>query len=264
MSMLRRVLAVCRFELAKSWTWRRTLVALVLALFPPIMLALIAFYANLEGDAEVATFYQLVMVFLVGLVCILALLLRASTNVYTELEERTWVFVATRPRGRIALILGKYLAAFISAMVICLVALTLSVALGDRLGVFNDVIHSWLTLLATFAVAAAAYSAVFSLLGAVFYRRAMVFAAGFTLLFELLLASVPALISRFTIRYHVQELGFRWVGWFLPFPESDFRITFPQQPLWHHILALALITCLSLAAACLTVVHRQFITADET
>lgn len=264
MGELRRILAVCRFELARSWTWRRAIVSLVLALFPPVMLGLITYYARLDGDAEAAEFFVFVMIFLVGLVCVLSLLLRASTNVYTELEEKSWIFVATRPLGRVSMILGKYLAAVLSSFAICVVAITLSMALGEQIGAFSDVVHSWLTTLATFGVATAAYAAVYSLIGAVFYRRAMVLAAGYTLLFELFLANVPALISRFTVRYHVQELGLRWIGWFPPIPQDDFRIAFPLQPMWIHWMAIVLFIGISLTVACLMVVHREFITADET
>ncbi len=264
MIALRRILAVCRYELERSLTPQRIMLAAVLALFPPVMLGLVTYYSELAREGQIGAFFEFVLIFLVGIVCLLALLLWASTNVYSELEEKTWIYVACRPYGRVAMIGGKCLAAALSAFAVCFTAITLSVAIGARMNVFEDAIRSWLTLLAIFGLASLTYAAVFSMIGALFYRRAMVFSAGYVVLFELVFPNLPALISKFTVRYHLQELGLRWLGWFLPQGEQAYRDVYPAISTWIHWVALTLIIGLCLTIACVTVVYRQFLTADET
>lgn len=265
MMTMHQVLAVWSYELSRSMTLQRLALAGVLALFPPVMLGLVTYYSRISHEAPpIGVFFPFVLLFLVGIVCLLALLLWASTNVYSELEEKTWIYIASRPAGRIAMICGKYLAAASCAYAVCVVAITLCVAIGARHGVFADAVHSWLTLLLIFGLATLAYGAVFSLIGALFYRRAMVFSAGFIVLFEVILPNLPALISKFTVRYHVQELALRWMEWFLPTTEQEYRMIYPALNPWLHGTALLLFVIGGVSIACFVVVHRQFITADET
>jgi ABC-type transport system involved in multi-copper enzyme maturation permease subunit len=60
-------------------------------------------------------------------VCLLGLLLWATPNVHSELEGRTWIYLAVRPDGKAMVLLGKYLTAVAWSASACLLALTISV-----------------------------------------------------------------------------------------------------------------------------------------
>ena len=166
----------------------------------------------------VQSFVPFAIVFLVSLVCLLSLLLWATPNVYSELEGKSWSFIASRPGGRISIYLGKFLASVFVSFGICLVAMSLSVLVADRLLSLPGAQRLWISLCGIYLLACFVYGAIFSMLGTLFYKRAMVVAAGYLIGSEMFLATVPAVISKLTMRYHLQELGISWIGFFfLPF-----------------------------------------------
>ena len=82
-----------------------------------------------EMPAEVS---QTLILLLVGLVTVLSLLLWATPNVHSELEGKSWVFIASRPGGRISNFLGKYMAAVYSSFLVSWASATLQVAYLNR------------------------------------------------------------------------------------------------------------------------------------
>jgi len=74
------------------------------------------------------------------------------------------------------------------------------------------------------------------LIGTIFVKRAMVVGAGFLIGVEGILAILPAVVAKFTMSYHLRETGLAWLGWFVPYSESDYRAQFgPGWPVWMHI-----------------------------
>ena len=207
---LNGALATCSFELRRSFTFQRTSVSVVLALFPPVMLGLLIAGTEMSGDSQARSvmqdFTKLITVLMVSLVCLLSLLLWATPNVYSELEGKSWSFVASRPGGRISIFLGKFLAAFLVSLSISVSAISLCVLLASlRLGI-EDPQGMWLAMCGVFLFACSVYAAVFSLIGTFFINRAMVVAAGYLIGSDIVMASIPgALINKITIRYHLQE-----------------------------------------------------------
>jgi hypothetical protein len=265
MISISQTLSICLFEFKRSLTFGRLIAYFVLALFPPAMILLIAKVSALNH-------YKPNIMFLTFVVCILALLLWATPNVYSELESRNWLFVTTRPRGRLSILLGKFLAASLSAMLVCFVAIWLSCGIvllfvgRHRADVWTDV-ASFLPKFTIIAmIACLEYSAVFSLIGVLFQRRAMVIAAVYALANEMLFALIPALISQFSIRYHLLGLSLSWLGWFLPVPQPDIDVMemwFASLPLWANLLVLAVVPFVLLAGAGYVIRNREYITADE-
>jgi ABC-type transport system involved in multi-copper enzyme maturation permease subunit len=260
-----QILSVCLFEFKRSLTVGRLIAYFVLALFPPAMILLIARVSAL-------TYYKLIIMFLTYVVCLLALLLWATPNVYSELESRNWLFVTARPRGRISILLGKFLAASLSAMLVCAIAILLSgLIVGLHVGrlredVMGDLMSFLPRCLAIAALACIEYAAVFSLIGVFFQRRAMVMATVYILGVEMLFAVIPALISRLSVRYHLAGVTLSWLGWFLPGekPEIDYyEMWFVGLPLWVNIVVLALLPIGVLFAAGYVIRNREYITADE-
>ncbi len=259
------IFSVCGFEFKRSLTLGRLLAFAVLSLFPPAMILLISRVAP-------PTSFKFLIMFLTYVVCVLSLLLWATPNVYAELESRNWLFVTSRPRGRVSLLLGKYLASAISAFLVCLIAISLSsliIALSygryrpDTLG---ELAHFWPRLILIAGIGCFDYAAVFSFFGVLFQRRAMVMAVLYTLVVELLFAAVPALITRFSIRYHLMGISYALLGWFAPGPEPDkelFELFYANLPVWANVLILALIPVGVLSAAIYVIRNREYLTVDE-
>jgi ABC-type transport system involved in multi-copper enzyme maturation permease subunit len=265
MMSIPQILSVCAFELRRSLTVGRIFAFLVLSLFPPAMVLLIS---RVSPHLE----HQFLIMLLTYIVSILALLLWATPNVYAELESRNWLFLTTRPRGRTSLLFGKYLAAGISGTAVGFIALSLSVLViattvgRFRSDVLSELVHFWsrfsiITLIANFE-----YAAVFSLIGVLFQRKAMIVATIYAMGFELLFAIVPALITKFSVRYHLLGLSLAWVGWFFPGEKWDqelYEMWLADLPLWANILVLGSLPFFVLAAAAYIIRVREYITVDE-
>jgi len=242
----RGAMATCAFELRRSMSAQRISVSVGLALFPPVMLSLLilgAKMSDMDGGAMMIDSSQFLAVFLTALVLLLSLLLWATPNVYSELEGKSWLFVASRPSGRTSIFLGKFMAS---------VAVSLL----------------WLAMNIVYFLATLIYAAVFSLIGAMFVKRAMVVGAGFLIGFDVFLASLPgALINRFTVRHHLQEIGIATMGWFFPTPagsEKEYRFIYGQQwPMWIHVTLLLVATLVLLIVGVKVISSREYVTSDQ-
>lgn len=263
MTWLNGALATCRFELKRSMTLQRLAVSSVLALFPPGM----AFVSLAIPGNGVAEFIEFFIILQVALVTSLSLLLWATPIVFTEIEGKSWVFLASRPGGRISIYIGKYLAAVIFTSMIAFFAITLSMMVATAFGTLAAPIYKWACLCLIFIIAAFGYGAVFSLIGTLLFKRSMVLAAGYMIAWEGIIANFPAIINRMTLRYHLQSLGIEWLGYFLPegmFP-FEYYVSLYGEPNWlFHFPLLGIVTVLLVSAGCLVIVNRQYITSDET
>jgi len=270
-------IATCRFELMRSFSIQRLSIMAALALFPPALVTLVLGASRVvesnvpdpnlvEGVVVLQSSTPFLIIFLTSLVCLLSLLLWATPNVYAELEGRGWGFVASRPGGRIAIYLGKYAAAVIISFSISLLAMSLSVLVASQLNLIVDPKQLWLSLTAIFLLASLSYGAVFSMLGTIFFKRAMVVAAGYLVGSEIFVASIPALIGKLTIRFHLQELGIHWIGFFLPVDnEPEYRLIFGSAlPIWVHLVSLLGGAVITMLVGAIVITHRQYITSDES
>ena len=249
------------FELRRSFSGQRLSIALVLGLFPPFIM----FMVFRTADASVYSVAELLMALMLWLVGLLSLILWLPPGIYSELEGQTWILSTSRPYGRVSLIIGKYMAAAI--WTISVLSMAYAITWGICLQFFDLQEFAWgffqLSLLA-----AMAYGAVFSLLSVVALKRAMGFAVGYVFVSEILLASVPALVQKFTIRYHLQSIGLATI--------SDFgldRINDQQfvnnvilnepLPLWGNYVCLIAGSLAIISAAIVVVNWRQLITVHE-
>ena len=263
--------ATCMFELRRSMSAQRVSVTAGLALFPPAMLALLIFGAkvsNADGGALMVDSAQFLAVFLTALVLLLGLLLWATPNVYSELEGKSWLFIASRPHGRSSVFLGKFMASVLVSLTICFVAVSLCVLVIKRNNETIEPIHLWLSMNFVYLLATLIYAAVFSLIGVVFVKRAMVVGAGFLIGFDVFLASLPgALINRFTVRHHLQEIGIATMGWFFPAPagsEKEYRFIYGQEwATWIHVTLILVATILLLIAGAKVISSREYVTSDQ-
>ena len=263
--------ATCMFELRRSMSVQRISVSIGMALFPPAMLSLLIFGAKVssaDGGAQMIDSAQFLAVFLTALVLLLSLLLWATPNVYSELEGKSWLFVASRPAGRTLIFLGKFMASVVVSLAICFTAITLCVLVIRSTNETINPIRLWLTMNVVYFLATLIYAAVFSLIGVVFVKRAMVVGAGFLIGFDVFLASLPgALINRFTVRHHLQEVGIATMGWFFPAnagSEQDYRNIYGQEwATWIHVTIVLSVTLLLLIIGAKVISPREYVTSDQ-
>lgn len=267
MMWIKGAIATCFFELKRSFTLQRGMVAAVLSLFPPAMVFLLLFVAFTQNAQEIIGELKMMVVLLVSLVCVLSILLWATPNVYSELEGKSWIFSASRPKGRTSLLLGKYLASVFYSFMVCEIAICLSLFLAV---VFNvpsrDVLADWAALSGIFLLGSITFGAIFSLIGTLFFKRAMVVGAVYVIVVECICGMMPSLIGKFTFQYHLRSLGLEWLGFFLPPPFEDktYKIIYGDHEQWFHLACLGGATIVILGIAIVIINWRQYITSDET
>lgn len=262
LTWLRGTLSTCSFELVRSLSAQRLILLTLLAAFPAGIILLIGVSAGKQGFQ--LPFMETLIILLVGLVGVLALLLTASTGIYSELEGKSWVYLACRPFGRMATVIGKYLAAVILSYGVSLLAATLAVMAAQWRGNLPHPEHFWLVTAGLLLLACVTYAAMFTLIGTLFHRRSLVICAAYMIVVEFMLANIPALIRGLTIRCHLQELAILGYGWIVPLQEEPYRLLYGEYPAWMNLGALLLFTLLTLGASAFFVMNREFITADET
>lgn len=259
--------ATFTFEVRRSFSVHRLMVAIGLALFPPAMLNVVGQIAFSRGSSvagDVGNNMLFALVFLVALVCVLMLLLWATPNVHSELEGKTWHFLVVRPGGRIACFLGKYLVAVSVSFATTLVSLAGCVLVVDRYNGLEDPLYTLACLAGVYGLACIVYGAIFSLIGTIFIKRAMLVGAGFLIGVEGILAILPAVVSKVTMSYHLRETGLNWIGWFVPYSKTDYELHFgPPWPVWMHIVSIFVMTAVALIAGMIVITNRQYITSEE-
>ena len=260
MKIFSRAFATCQFELKRSMTPQRLSISAVLSLFPPVMLVLMMSISQAGNAFNITEF---LVVFLVAMVCMLSLLLWATPNVSAELEGRSWMFIASRPQGRLANVLGKYLASVIFSYSICLIATTICIPLAVVLDQVEDPIHLWISYNTVFLLACITYGAVLSLIGTLFYRRAMVIGAAYIVGFEAIVGRIPAVVGKISASHHLQNLGMHWNPRLKLQIDSVTEIPTTLTDQWISFSALGAMTLIAIVAACLVIATREYASAEE-
>jgi ABC-type transport system involved in multi-copper enzyme maturation permease subunit len=250
------VWAVAAFQVGRLLTWQRLALAAVGAVFPAAVLLAVtrATRGALESDLAVAMLYALVP----EAVCMLGLLLTMCPAVADELERGTWAHVATRPRGRQALLLGTWLAAVIWTGTVALVAVALALAVAD--------VDRPLSVAATFAalvlLSCAGRGALFAVPAVVVPRRALVTSVGVAIVVEFLAGTIPAVVNQATVSLRLRSLLVHWMGWNRKLP-VEMQLFVDPRPAWVHVVAVGVLVALLLAVAVFVLERRQFPPSDE-
>jgi len=250
--------AVFLFEWKRSLTIPRMAWWLVLAGFPVFIIGVIRLVANSTVDPPPR---ELWIGFLFGLgpmlVTMLGTMLWVTPAVSAELERRSWVYLAVRPHGGEAVLVGKYLAAVTWVIPPVLAGLTIAVPLTG----LEDGFQIWWALVRLVCLSTPAYAAVYLLLGTVLPRRGLVLAVGYSLVFELVISFVPAVINKLTVHHRLQALLLWWCQLEIP---QELATLFGNTPPWQHVLVLLLYPP-ALIAASIAVLHfSEFSAAAES
>jgi len=255
-----KILTVIRFEMRRTRTDARAATWMVMVLFPAGLLALYRLEAETTPDF-VPPPEEFLGVVLYGLipqvVCLLGLLLWVAPVLQAELEGRTWIYLAVRPGGKFATLIGKYLNGIAWTASAALLGLTIGMLAG-RLHV-SEPVRLWFVMALLICFSCFAYGAAYSVIGALFHRRAMVVSVAYILILEVVISNLPALINRFTVQHHLFNLLFLWMDWDVP---DDVRMLVGTQPAWQHVAALVAYTLFMLTAASLILRWRQYVTSD--
>lgn len=258
-NFIKATAAMTLSELRHSITGKKMSAAIVLAGFPPAIM----FILLRTADEFMVRSPELILSVLLWMIGLLSLLLWLPANIATELEGQTWIFATSRPYGRAILLLGKYFSAVIWTLLIEAAAFT-----GAVLACWQSInlsVHAP-GLIPIIILAAFAYGAVFSLLGVLALKKAMGFAVGYCLVSEILIAMVPALVQKFTVRSHLQALGFHWVSDFEALKLDDLSRLFQTPdplPIWGNVAALITMSVTLLGLAIAIANYRQYLTQAE-
>jgi ABC-type transport system involved in multi-copper enzyme maturation permease subunit len=273
--------SVLKFELKRSLTPGRIAAWLLLVSFPIFVVSVIKYYEPPETTEQV--WGVLLFGLIPEVICLFGLLLWATPVVQAELEGRTWIYLAVRPRGRVSVLLGKFLTAvvwtatagWLSATVCTFVAnpldlseawealLTLEPSGKEWQAAFSSLGRMWLTMMALVGLSACAYGALYCLLGALFHRRAMVVAVAYTLVFEFLVSLIPAVINKLTVQYRLRNLLFTWMDWKEDLPDGA-SLLLGDEPFWVHLAVLAGLTIALLLIATQIIQKMEYVSAEES
>ena len=262
--------ATFRYELRKSVTAGRVLWWFVLAALPVAITLLSRWVQNQQAKElrpaldpdTLDSFWSLLLYVTVPCVsCAMSALLTAGPAVATELEQRSWIYLATRPHGITWLLLGKFLVASVWAFTAATAGTLIAIALINA--PHRTQILSGILSLA--ALSAPAYSAAYLLLGAIFPRRSMVFCVMYTGGVEVILGSFPAIINRITVQFRLRSLLVQW----LPLddtirnsPAMEYAVGTSSPT--SHIVGIATLTLAFVIAAITLTRFREFTSATET
>ena len=252
------------------YEWKRTLTLgriawwFAMAAFPVMITILIRTLSDLERipdiEAQKST-WSVTLYVLIPCVCVaLSVLLTAAPAVASELEQRSWAYLATRPNGIFWLLLGKYLVSVTWGTTAAWLGTFLSVALCGM----NEPVRMMLSLSTLSLLSALAYSAVYMLVGAIFPKRAMVFCMMYTVIVELVFGSIPAVINRMTVQFRLRTLFVNWMP-------LDERIK--NESVFQYVMAdgssivqcfwLLTMSVLFLVAAIVVAHRKEFTSATE-
>lgn len=245
---------VLRFELGRSRTFGRVALWLILVIFPVVITAILRWQIPVNRIEPWGT----MLYFLVPeVICLLGLLLWATPSISSELEGQTWIYLATRPRGRTLVVLGKYATAVLwtfSAAAVAIAACSCIIGGEDAFGLW------WkLTALAWFSCIA--HGALYLLIGLLAFRRTMVAAVIYTVVVEFGLSFVPAVVNQLTINYRLRGLLAGWTDW--QAVRSLAEISLGVEPTSHHLIGLGIATGVFLVAAIWRVRTAEFPTQQD-
>lgn len=183
---------------------RRLLAALCLAL-SPVALALIWKAApGRSGFSPELTYNVMCGMLLFGFVLVMSSAVFGSGAVSTEIEQRTIVYLLTRPVRRWIILAGKWLAALLFIVVLCEVSVTLlALAVWGGAGLRQPTV---LRDLAILPVGALAYASLFVLV-ATLLNRPLMYSLGFAFGWEAWVPNMPGNFAKLSLMSWLRALS---------------------------------------------------------
>ncbi len=261
----RRVLSVFAFECWRTFTWTRIGGWLLLVAFPIFIVTIMKYYdAQADPMAGLPHLTNLAwgMVFFAlipEVISLFGLLLWATPVVHAEMEGRTWIYLAVRPKGRVSVLLGKYLAAVVWTSLAGWCSATICVWIVQPAAPMR----MWGVMVLLVALSCAAYGALYAMIGTLFHQRAMVIAVGYTLVFEFIVSMIPALFNKFTISYRLRNLLFYWLDLRGELSVEGATVLLGNESVWVHLAVLVGMTATLLVVAMQIIQRKEYATTRE-
>ncbi|MEO2050089.1 MAG: ABC transporter permease subunit [Pirellulales bacterium] len=259
--------AVFFFEWQRALTPARVVWWFILTLFPIFIITLARLTFNTmpryehrppgESWPQQEPWLLFLFALIPMLVSMLGSLLWTAPVISSELERQSWTYLAVRPHGKTALLLGKYLAAVTWVLSAALLGLSVCVVITQA----EDPWHLWSTIAKLACISCPAYAALYMALGTLFPQRAMAIAVAYTLVFELVVSWVPAIINKLTVQYRLLALLQDWGS--ITFG-NEMLILFGYSPAWIHLSMLAGSTACLLILSIVMVNLRELTTTNGT
>ncbi len=256
--MIGNVKAVVLFEWKRALTLPRMSWSLVLAIFPVFIVSIARFNYD-TGDWTDEGIYFVLYALIPMLVAMLGTFLWTTPAVSAELERKSWVYLTVRPYGSTAVLLGKYVAAVTWVIPPAVIAVTASVLIAQP----SQPGKAWTILTDLTLLAIPGYAAVYLLIGVVLPKRSMAIAVVYSLVFEVVLSNIPAVINQLTVQYRLRSLLVNWT-------EMDFGGVLSEQilgkpkPSVLHIVSLLIFTLIMLSLSVVVIRLREFSSAAES
>ncbi len=259
------LLAIYKFELKRILTPGRAFWWLVVAAFPVAITFLMSTYLVPPRQAppeQIGTVFTIALYFLApSVACMLGVLLTAAPTVATELEQHSWVYLATRPNGLFHLLIGKYLVAVTWASSATILGVLVSIPI-------SRIYFKWeaaVALTGLSVLSALAYAALYMIIGTVFHARAMVFCVAYTAGVELFLGMFPAVVNRLTIQFRLRSLLFHWTTHDKAvLPDEAMQYIASNESAFLQVVWLAALSAVFISVALVVVQVREFTTAAES
>lgn len=203
---------------------KKTIFMLALAFLPVV----IAIYYRLSGRQESITPEQavsFVMMFILTLISLVMALFYGTSLIADEVDSKTIIYLFTRPIRKYSIILAKYLAYLLSAIII-LIPPTIITFLIISIGSLNssDFLNSLIVFgkqIAVITTGLIVYGAIFLFFGA-WRKHAMIIGLLFAFGWEKIILMVPGAVRRFSVVHYLLSIFPRGVL------QSGFRILPPM------------------------------------
>ena len=256
-------IGVFKLELARTLTLGRIVTWFAMALFPPTLIGIASWQIGRQSGmsaAEMNLGYSVMLFVLIPqIVTVLSLLLWATPIVHSELEAQTWVYAVVRPGARRAVLLGKYCIAVLWTFTSASVALSLAVPFTT----LTRPVHTWCVLCLLNLVSALAYAALFTTIGTLFQKRAMVTAFLYGIFVEAILSTLPATINQLTVSFRLRSILFQMLDLDLSVAAEMARFFDTTSSVAMHLFCLTIFTVLLLCIAFWRVQATQFVWQSE-
>ncbi|MCJ7610625.1 MAG: ABC transporter permease [Candidatus Aminicenantes bacterium] len=238
---------------------RRTQFFFVLSSLPVLLAVFLRLQQTLSLSRRNITglfFYSnVILPFYVQFLVLMLALFLGTSIVLEEVEGRTLPYLISRPLPRPSIILGKYGASAMLALLMIDIGLVASFLILNAEGL-GDLSFDLVLLrdLAVLDLGLLCYLALFTFLGALL-KRAVLFGLLFCFGWENVLIYFPGLTQKLAIAHYLKSL--------IPQPPSSgfafLRFNLEPSPPLTAVLVLIILTAVFLAAACLTFSLKEYL-----
>lgn len=241
---------------------RKTKVFYLMSLFPVIMAVIIKssqLFSVGSSMAGIQIFSNMIMTFYLQFLILILSLFFGTSVCSEEIENKTLTYLTTRPIPKSAIILGKYAAYSLLAVLMVVMGLTASFFILNFEKLLDFSLYSFLLKdIGVLSLGVICYMALFTLIGT-FLQRSIIVGLIFSFGWENVIQYFPGSTQKFAIVHYLKSL--------LPSHYSGGKFSillFQLEPTstGTAVFVLVLLTGIFLALACYVFSRREYILED--